>query len=284
MLRMEGLDGSTVRPDELSSFAADFEDFMEQSDDLMDNRIHNVPLTMYIAARRRGVKIMLDGIPGDNVVSQGMGYIAFLMRAGKWRTAVSEAVGISRIYDPYRPLWETLYKSARAAFAPAWGRWLWRNIHPRNKPSEAIKDSIIDPGFAQRVDVLGRLETRRRNTHPTPPTTIREAQFDSLNAPYITAALERYDRVAAIYSIETRHPFMDRRLVEFCLALPWTKKVHRGFSKVVLREVTAGLIPEEVRSTPYCQHIGRFFSHAWFTLRQEYIEDTVNNHLRPEYV
>jgi len=284
MHRMDGLQGMMIRPDQLSSFVADFDDFVEQSDDLMDNWIIHVPLTLYTAARRRGVRIILDGVPGDNVVSQGTGYITFLLRTGKWRTAVTEAVGISRLYHPYYPLWKTLFKSARAAFAPAWGRRLWRKIRPRNKLSEAIKDTIIDPDFANSVDVLGRLEIQRKSVHPAPPKTIRETQFNNLNAPYITAALERYDRVAAMHSIEARHPFMDRRLVEFCLALPWTKRMHRGRSKIVLRDATAGLIPKEVLSTQYCYHLGPQFSHAWFTLMQEYIEEVVHNHLRSEYV
>jgi len=284
MHRMGGLKGSTVRPDELSSFVTDFDDFVEGSDDLMDNWIIHVPLTLYMAARRRGVRIMLDGIPGDNVVSQGAGYITFLLRAGQWRTAVTEAVGISRLHDSYYPLWKTLFKSALAAFAPAWGRGLWRKIRPRNKLSEAIKDTIIDPDFAQRIDVLGRLEIQRKSVHPAQPKTIREAQFNNLNAPYITAALERYDRVAAIHSIEARHPFMDRRLVEFCLGLPWTKRIQRGRTKIVLRDATAGLIPKEVLSTQYINHLGPQFSHAWFMLMQEYIEEVVHNHPRSEYV
>ena len=284
MLKMDGLQGSTVSPDELCSLLPGFEEFLEQSDDLMDHWILHVPLPLYIAARQRGVRIMLDGVPGDNVVSEGVGYITFLLRAGRWGTAVSEAVDNSRLYAPYYPLWQTLYRCGRAAFVPAWGRRLWRQIRLGNSLGEATRDTIINPAFAQRVDLLGRLETLRRSVHSTPPSTIREAQANNLNAPYITVALERYDRVAAMHSIEARHPFMDQRLVEFCLALPWTKRVRRGRSKVVLRDAMVGLLPQEVLSTPYCDHLGPQFSQAWFMLKRGYIEDALHNHLAPEYV
>jgi asparagine synthase (glutamine-hydrolysing) len=59
--------------------------------------------------------------------------------------------------------------------------------------------------------------------------------------------LERYHRVAASQGIEARHPFLDRRLVDFCLALPWELKVRDGWSKLVVRRATAGLLPDDVR-------------------------------------
>ena len=64
--------------------------------------------------------------------------------------------------------------------------------------------------------------------------------------PGITVAIERYERVAALCSIEPRHPLLDKRLVEFSLGLPWEQKVRHGWSKFMLRRVGAGALPEAV--------------------------------------
>lgn len=49
------------------------------------------------------------------------------------------------------------------------------------------------------------------------------------------------------HSIESRVPFLDHELVEFCFAMPDEFKISRGITKVVLREAMKGVIPEPVR-------------------------------------
>ena len=41
--------------------------------------------------------------------------------------------------------------------------------------------------------------------------------------------------------------FFDKRVVEFCLALPWDQKVRGGWSKRIVRLATSGLVPDDVR-------------------------------------
>jgi len=64
--------------------------------------------------------------------------------------------------------------------------------------------------------------------------------------PHLQAALERYDRVAAEFSIESRHPLLDIRLAEFCLSLPWYLKTRRGWTKAIMREMMICKLPEPV--------------------------------------
>jgi asparagine synthase (glutamine-hydrolysing) len=68
-----------------------------------------------------------------------------------------------------------------------------------------------------------------------------------LRAPFVAVALERYDRVAAAFSIEARHPYCDRRLAEFCLALPWNQTIRNGWPKTLVRRAIQGLVPDSVR-------------------------------------
>jgi asparagine synthase (glutamine-hydrolysing) len=60
--------------------------------------------------------------------------------------------------------------------------------------------------------------------------------------------LLRYeDRNSMAFSIETRTPFVDYRLVEYVFSLPACYKIHDGWTKYLLRVSTEGLIPEVIR-------------------------------------
>ena len=60
-------------------------------------------------------------------------------------------------------------------------------------------------------------------------------------------ALEVGDKAAAAFSLEPRYPFFDRRLMEFCLALPPEQKLHQGWTRVVMRRAMDQILPDAVR-------------------------------------
>jgi asparagine synthase (glutamine-hydrolysing) len=60
--------------------------------------------------------------------------------------------------------------------------------------------------------------------------------------------LLRYeDRNSMAFSIESRVPFLDHRLVEFVFSLPDTYIIHQGWSKWIFRKAMAGILPERIR-------------------------------------
>lgn len=62
--------------------------------------------------------------------------------------------------------------------------------------------------------------------------------------------LQRLDRIAMLSSVEGREPFLDRRLVEFALALPPRMKHREGTGKYVLRRAVRDLLPAEILNRP----------------------------------
>lgn len=51
------------------------------------------------------------------------------------------------------------------------------------------------------------------------------------------------DAISMAFSLETRPPFMDHRLVEFCFRLRFDEKIRDGFSKSLLRRAMSGVLP-----------------------------------------
>jgi asparagine synthase (glutamine-hydrolysing) len=69
-------------------------------------------------------------------------------------------------------------------------------------------------------------------------------QFRNTSLP---ALLQYEDRNSMAFSLETRLPFLDYRLVEYAFHLPLRKKILQGVTKVVLRDSMRGIVPEEIR-------------------------------------
>lgn len=60
----------------------------------------------------------------------------------------------------------------------------------------------------------------------------------------------KVDRAAMANSLETRAPFLDRRIVEFAWRLPREFKTGGGKSKRILRDVVSGYVPRELVERP----------------------------------
>jgi asparagine synthase (glutamine-hydrolysing) len=59
--------------------------------------------------------------------------------------------------------------------------------------------------------------------------------------------LREEDRNSMAFSIESRLPFLDYRVVEFLFSIPERFKIRDGMTKYILRESMRGILPEEVR-------------------------------------
>jgi asparagine synthase (glutamine-hydrolysing) len=65
---------------------------------------------------------------------------------------------------------------------------------------------------------------------------------------YSLPALLRYeDKNSMAFSVESRTPYLDFRLVEYLAGLPLDAKVGHGWPKYILRQAMKGIIPESIR-------------------------------------
>jgi asparagine synthase (glutamine-hydrolysing) len=74
-----------------------------------------------------------------------------------------------------------------------------------------------------------------------------------LSLPHWTNIFELENPGATGFTVETRYPFLDSRIVEFLLAIPpfpWF------FRKTILRKAMAGRLPERVRTRPKTPLVG----------------------------
>ncbi|MGC2695535.1 MAG: asparagine synthase (glutamine-hydrolyzing) [Candidatus Angelobacter sp.] len=103
------------------------------------------------------------------------------------------------------------------------------------------------------------------------------ADVSRFNLPQL---LRHLDRNAMRFSIETRVPFLDPAVVEYCAALPERMKLRRGYSKYALRQAMSARLPEEIAWNRNKLGFG-MAEQFWFRQCADLIED---NHELEKYV
>ncbi|HEC61986.1 MAG TPA: lasso peptide isopeptide bond-forming cyclase [bacterium] len=200
---------------------------------------------LYRSAHEHGVRVLLDGIDGDTTVSHGLEKLTDLARSGRWKTLINEAISISQKPNasvrPRKIIWMYGIKP----LVPASIVKIWQILRSYKQPVWAV-NTAIHPDFAQRIDMDNRVHKLLHN-NSTQVRTARENHLYNLKSPLIPISLEILDKASAAFSLEARYPFFDRRLMEFCLALPPEQKLSQGWPRIILRHAMQGILPREVQ-------------------------------------
>jgi asparagine synthase (glutamine-hydrolysing) len=244
VLAMGGVEPHYVHADRLSPLV-DLDRVLWYEDEAVLAPNLYIHWALYRAAHHEDVRVLLDGIDGDTTVSHGLEYLADLTRRGKWKTLVMEATALSRnsnsSFRPRRIIWQYGLKP----LLPEPTLQIRRLLGGRPLPMGAAK-TVINPVFARRIGLAERAQTLRKNGS-RPARNARGVHWRGLTSGLVPAALEMADRAAAAFSLEPRYPFFDRRLMEFCLALPPDQKLHQGWTRAVMRRAMANILPHEVQ-------------------------------------
>ena len=232
-----------IRADKLHPFATLADDIKSAGQPFFGPNmyIHN---GMYESAARLGVKVFLDGTDGDSVVSYGFERFPYLLLTGRWLALMRELSDFKSVSGSRQPVLRLAGSyAAKPVLAAINDRLGLNGIMPENPQKELL--AILHPDFKKRVDIPGLLEGHRRRMRLpfSDPCANHRA---SLALPFLSHILEISAFFSARYAIETRYPFLDHRLVEFCLSLPSEHKLSHGWSRAVQRKAMSGLVPERI--------------------------------------
>lgn len=203
--------------------------------------------------RSRGARVLLTGHGGDDLMLGSHLAYADRLRRGDLRAileiaqqAAAQGRGRSR----------TLYSYFVQPLLPHRAAHALRRLLGR-APGPALP-GWFDAGFARRNGLAARAQG------PPRPRRLAEAARDALYAHFRQTPWDRvahwYDHHAAAIGVEVRHPFLDRRLVEFILSIPPQQLFRAGLSKPLLRQAMAGILPEAVRTRRDKTQLGAFLN------------------------
>jgi len=183
-------------------------------------------------AHGEGIKVLLDGQGADELMAgylffQGYLMLEYLLRGHPF-AAAAEAVGFlarhGRRTDPFL--------AAALFLAPKF----LKNILARRYMRVPLAAD-----FAARQAAASEVPARMYSRVSLNQALAYRVRFS------LPQLLREEDRNSMAFSIESRLPFLDYRLVEFLFTLGPEFKVRHGMTKHILREAMRGVLPEDVR-------------------------------------
>lgn len=185
------------------------------------------------AAHNKGVTVLLDGQGGDEVFLGYERYYAWVLldlirrmkvkmfihelRSGAKNSKLSQSeIALFYIYFNFNKI-RTL------------------RLHLRAK-------RFMKQDFMKCYNISDRFNTFKK---VRTAADLQKLEIQDVQLPHL---LKYADRNSMAFSIETRLPLLDYRLVEFALSIPPEFAIRNGWTKNVIREGLKGIIPENVRT------------------------------------
>jgi asparagine synthase (glutamine-hydrolysing) len=189
------------------------------------------------------VKVLLDGQGSDELFA---GYLFYL------RSHVQDLVNRRTLRDRMHAM--GLVASANwhwpGVLEAGWrilghrllhgGAWLVNSL--RSPAPQVLPANPLHPGMRRLLES----EPIQRTPAGSARGVLQGVLEDQLVHSSIPALLHYEDRNSMAYSIEARVPFLDYRIVEFALSLDPSYKIRGSWTKWILRQATADLMPPKV--------------------------------------
>ena len=206
-------------------------------------RMHDLPTTRMTVLvhyrlcqliRSLGTKVVLEGQGPDETLAGYSdffwSYLSELLTAFQLMTAMREYSYFRRnnngnlLYGA-RQLFHTMFPN----FAG-----IWSKLNPlAGQESYLNVPALNDQGLKQGSTLLRKQKSLR--------------ELHLIRMKLLRAILHNVDRASMAHSVEVRNPFLDYRLVAFCLSLQSSLKIQKSNQKYLLRLAMADVLPKRVR-------------------------------------
>lgn len=204
------------------------------------------------SAREQGVRVLLDGFDGDTTVSHGTGYFNQLREEGKWLSLVREVAQYARTNDesPRDAVWSwikgPLFSLPGFSQLVKVRRTVKGFVNGQERATQKVSE---EPAWRRALSemLIQKVEPYLEEKEDPKPPTQRENQYRLLTRSLMTRIFDVHSYVSPSSSVSLRYPFYDKRLVEYCLALPPDQKLRRGWSRLVLRRGMENILPHSIQ-------------------------------------
>lgn len=212
------------------------------ADELPDLPSDALGVALLEAMRDSGLTVALTGAGGDYGFTGSFRHYAELLQQGDL-LGLFRQMRADRANDDFGWSASELFASGFRLLLPLAVRRALRPLARRFGMGVRVP-SWIEPSFAVRTSLLDRLSAPRTSSESRSPTRTQVCEL--YESGWTARILEACDRLGAAHDVELRHPFFDRRLIEFAVALPETQRWRGEKTKFALREGMRGVLPESV--------------------------------------
>ncbi|HEU4470884.1 MAG TPA: asparagine synthase (glutamine-hydrolyzing) [Flavisolibacter sp.] len=186
---------------------------------------------VYEAARKEGVKVLLDGQGADEVLAGYRHYYSWywqeLYRSRKLSSSgelsLARKLGVDTAFGTSQKM---------AAVLPE----LAAGLHQSRKAKKAASHTDLDPDF--------RFLNKRNLYYSLPSSfSLNGALYFSTFVHGLEELLRLADRNSMAHGVEVRLPYLSHELVSFLFTLPARFKIREGHSKWLLRKAVEDMLP-----------------------------------------
>ncbi|MFH1935732.1 MAG: asparagine synthetase B family protein [Pseudomonadota bacterium] len=191
-------------------------------------------------AKKKGFTVLLTGLGGDEWFTGSQYHYCDLLRKFRIQSFfrhVRQEFGLYSVIPlPSKPL---LNYSLRPLIPEKFLRGL-RGLANRSNKAPAW----IEPAFSRSIGLPERMARKvdwRRFS-----SCAQAAQYTASTSGFQTHAIEMEERSASYFGIELRHPFHDRRILEFGMAIPEDQRCRGDRDKFIVHRAMRDYFPETV--------------------------------------
>jgi asparagine synthase (glutamine-hydrolysing) len=198
------------------------------------------------SVRAKGMRVVLTGVGGDEFLTGSFRHCADLLSRLELRALIGYLRDAFSRYglEPWRlgdlPAVAAIMRDVVRPLVPLPAVRALKRLRRRDPVP-----SFINREFARRSALAERLTVEEKV--PNAFSFAQAHMYGALLDGRLCQAAEQGSRSDGAYGIESRHPFYDRRIVEFAFGIPEEQRHWRGLTKLVLRNAMRGILPEKVR-------------------------------------
>jgi asparagine synthase (glutamine-hydrolysing) len=196
-------------------------------------------LNLFRLIKNDGYRVGISGHGGDNVLNIDAYLFSYFLKDLDLKNLFSELPYFAPFQKPHRILLPPERILTYADISPPLLRRILISLKKRSM-RKYLSDFLIPDKFENDspFDFL-----------PPPQLKSRSALwiYDTITGGFNSALHGVFDTYNTYIGFEWRHPFFDRRVIDFMLALPPSLCFKKGYSRYILRQSMVGLLPDKVR-------------------------------------
>lgn len=223
-------------------------------------------------ARKEGVRILLDGHDGDSAVSHGSGLLPELLLQRKWFDLLRECYLIGNTPSLKRTL-RIFFQTFRHCILHRTSPFIPLSFQPDHFVKTLTR---LNPSFTKLNAIRARL-LKAETERPNDGQKEHEHHMRAITQPLHPLALELLERQCIQHNLIGRYPFFDKRLIEFCLALPARQKRSNGYNRYIVRRSLNSILPPPISGRKSKTNFSPNMAHIFSTTGKQWLKVNIDN-------
>ena len=229
--------------------------------------------------KENDVRVLLTGHGGDDILSFDLCYFKELFTSVQWIKLINEIKNYSHIHNkngmkifiknivfPLIPLniKKFIKRWIIQLFSDEFTTFIFYNLNEK---------------FAGKFGGFKRLNNIYLDYYDTylNGKTLKEVRYKNIDVTTDDIYKSVIDRVNSAFYIESRHPFLDKRLIEFCYGLPSEMIFRFGFDKYILRKAMADVLPKEIQWRADKAEFSEVYYNDFRIFGKDYLKNLIHN-------